>query len=219
MAADYAFLIAGLIDLYEAGFDPAWLDWALELTDTLQAEFFDPEKGGYYMTAPGDAPHLLMRVLEDADNVIPSASSVASMSLLRLAQLTGRKDLRAAAEKTLARFAFRMREGPSSALQMLSAGDYASGRQQQIVIAGPVDDPATLEMLRLVHSRFLPAKVLLVLPPGKVRERLAKRLPMIKGMVPIDGKPTAYVCVDYACELPTNDLETVRKLLDKEPER
>ena len=71
-------------------------------------------------------------------------------------------------------------------------------------------------MLRLVHSRLRPPLTLVVLEPGPRRERLVKRNPLLRGMGPIKGRPTAYVCVNFTCELPTPELDVVRRLLDGE---
>ncbi|MEE8424754.1 MAG: thioredoxin domain-containing protein, partial [Elusimicrobiota bacterium] len=214
LADDYAFLIQGLLDLYEASFDPDRLDWALALAERLQTDFYDKGKGGYFMTAEGSSPNLLVRLIQDSDNVEPAASSVAALALLRLAQLTHREDLRKAAEATLRRFGKQMKDQPRSLPQMLAAVDFATAKPRQIIIAGGLEEPATREMLRMVHARFMPTKVLMVLPPGKTKDRLAARAPYLRGMVPIGGKPTAYICVNFACELPTNDLEAVSKMLD-----
>ncbi|MFH2204486.1 MAG: thioredoxin domain-containing protein [Elusimicrobiota bacterium] len=215
MAGDYAFLAQGLLDLYEASFDPDWLDWSIELTETLQRDFCDADKGGCFMTAAGDAPHLLTRMIEDSDNVEPAASSIAALNLLRLSQLAQREDFKQAAGLTLKRFGTQLREHPQTLPQLMAAADFASTKPRQIILAGKLDDPGLREMLRIVHSRYMPAKILLVVPPGEVHERLAKRLPILKGMVPIADKATAYICADFTCEMPTNDLAVVRKLLEK----
>jgi len=215
MADDYAFLTQGLLDLYEASFDPDWLDWALELTDTLLRDFCDAEKGGCYMTAEGAAPHLLTRMIEDSDNVEPAASSVAALNLLRLSQLAHREELKDAAERTVKRFGKQLRDHPQTLPQLMAAADFASTKPRQIILAGKLDDPGLREMLRVVHASFMPAKVLMVVPPGAARERLAKRLPVLKGMVPIADKATAYICADFTCEMPTNDLAVVKKLLER----
>ncbi|MFH1725965.1 MAG: thioredoxin domain-containing protein [Elusimicrobiota bacterium] len=215
MAADYAFFAQGLLDLYEASFDPGWLEWAEELTDVLQERLSD-RRGAYYAADKGAGKRPGARAAEVSEGDEPSASSVAALNLLRLGQFTGREDLRRAAEKTLGRFSGRMRDDPLSLPQMLVAADYAAAKPRQVIIAGEVDDPATREMLRMVHARYLPDKILMVVPPGEAKDRLARRLPVLEWMAAIDGKPTAYICVNFACELPTNDLQAVARLLEEE---
>ena len=212
MAEDFAFLAQGLLDLFEASFDPQWLAWALELTERQQ-ELFGSKDGGLYMTEDAKDKSLLLRVMEDSDNVEPSASSVGAMNLLRLAQFAGRKDFSDAARRTLERFGPMMRERPLSQAYMLCAADYALSKPRQIVIAGGADEPGTAAMLAAVHERFMPSKILLRVGDDN-RAKLAKLVPFISNLVPVGGKPTAYLCENYACKLPTNDLAQFKALLD-----
>jgi uncharacterized protein YyaL (SSP411 family) len=214
MSDDYAFVIQGLLDLYEASFDPAHLLRAETLAERLQSDFFDGD-GGYFMTASGEGRYLLARVIEDSDNVEPAASSVAASALLRLSQLAGRDDFRTAAEKTLRRFGAQMEKAPRSLPRMVVAVGEAEGKPRQIVIAGGLAEPETIEMLRLVNRRPMPARAVMVLTPEH-RGELERRSPQLKGMVPIGGKPTAYLCVNFSCELPTNDVGKVAQLLDRD---
>jgi hypothetical protein len=212
---DYAFLAQGLLDLFEACFDPRWLEWALELSETQQKLFGSPE-GGLYMTEKDGDSSLLVRVMEDSDNVEPCASSVGAMNLLRLAQYTGRDDLREAGWKTLERFGGLMKQRSLALAQMLCAVDFALAKPTQIVIAGGADEPGTLAMLEEVHGRFMPAKILLRVDDAN-RKQIAGVVPFVKNLVPIGGKATAYVCENYTCALPTNDLSEFRKILDGKP--
>ncbi len=212
---DYVFLAQGLIDLYEASFDPQWLEWALELTQTQQ-KFFAGPTGGLYMTRENQDSSLIMRVMEDSDNVEPAASSVGAINLLRLGQYTNSRPLRQAAEKSIGFFAQRMSQRPLSMAQMLCAADFVLAKPRQILIAGGADDALTLAMLRQVNRRFLPVKTLMRVDDGN-REKLSKLLPFVEGIAQVKNKPTAYVCVDYACELPTDDLEKFKDILDARP--
>lgn len=196
--SDYAYLAQGLLDLYEASFDPDKLDWALELSLALS----ERPSGGRNRRFPAEGE-------DDSE-----ASAVAALNLLRLAQFFGRPDLRAAAEKTLARHGRSMAEDPLGCGRMLAALGAFLERPRQIVIAGEASDPAVREMLRAVHARYIPDKILMVVPPGPVQRRLASRIPALKGMGPIDGRATAYICADFACELPTGDLREVESILD-----
>ncbi len=112
IADDYAFVSQGLIDLYEADFNPDWLDWSVELTEAQNKRFYDVDKSGFFMTATDQDANLLFRVKEDMDNVEPSASSVAALNLQRLAQYTDRKDFQEMAEKTLKCFGTSLKESP-----------------------------------------------------------------------------------------------------------
>lgn len=214
MADDYAFLIQGLIDLYESDFDPGWLEWVVRLTEQQNRLFFDKEDGGYYMTAEDHDENLLVRMKEDADNVEPAASSVAALNLLRLAQFTDRQDFRERAEKTLALFGPHMARIPRAVPQMLVAADFALSNPKQVVLAGGLGDPGMLEMLRAVRSRFIPAKIVVVVEGGPFQKQMAKLLPFFGKVRSRDGKPTAFVCIKYACELPTTDLSVLNRILD-----
>lgn len=214
IADDYAFLVQGLLDLYEASFRAEWLEWAVRLTEAQNELFYDPRDGGFFMTASGHDKRLLVRVKEDSDNVEPAASSVAALNLLRLSWFTGRKDFREKAEKTLALFAAQMRDQPRSLPRMLVALDYDLAKPRQIVIAGDPKSSDTRLMLKEVQERFLPNKVLMVLDDGPNRAALQRWLPSLRGMIRSKGRAMAYVCIDYACELPTTDLETFKSILD-----
>ncbi|MBI5203084.1 MAG: thioredoxin domain-containing protein [Elusimicrobia bacterium] len=213
VADDYAFLIQSLIDLYETDFDPHWLEWALELTDTLQRLFYDPIGGGYYMTASDHDARLLVRMKESQDNVEPSASSVAAIALLRLSVLTGREDLRDAADKTLELFADQMKESPRSLPQMLVALDFHRAKAREIVVAGELGAPDTEALLSRVRARLLPHAVIVLADGGDGQKKMARWLPFLKDVKKKGGKATAYVCTDYACQAPVTDPSALDELL------
>ena len=217
IADDYAFLIQGLLDLYEASFRTEWLEWAVQLTEAQNELFYDPRAGGFFTTSSGHDKRLLVRMKGSSDNAEPAASSVAALNLLRLSSFTGRKDFREKAEKTLTLFGSRMRDQPSSLPRMLVALDYALGMPRRIVIAGDPEAPATRAMLREVRARFLPGSVVMLLGQERDRATLQGWLPFLKGAVPLKGRTAAYVCVGYACGLPTGDLETFKSILDGSP--
>jgi len=204
MLDDYAFLANGLVDLYETDFDPAWLNKTIELTDEMLGKFYDAKDGGFFMTG-GDDPSVIIRAKEEYDGAEPSGNSIATLLLLRLAQFTDRQDYRQAAEKTLSLFGSRMRSAPHIMPQMLCALDFYLAQPKQIIIAGK---PADV-MLRAVREKFLPNKIVAL-----VDDRLVKLMPYTKEMKSLDGKATAYICVNYACRLPTTDVAQLRKLLE-----
>jgi len=211
---DYALLIQGLLDLYEADFDVAWLQWAVELQTKQDALFADPEHGGYYSVTK-DAPNILLRMKEDYDGAEPSPNSVSALNLLRFAQIADRPAYRDFAVKTIAAFADRLATAPQTMPQMLVALDASLAKPRQIVIAGPRDSAATKALLREVQARFIPDKVLLLADGGAGQKWLGERLEFIRTASPIDGQPAAYVCEDFVCQLPTSDAEMLRELLKK----
>jgi uncharacterized protein YyaL (SSP411 family) len=203
MVEDYAFFATGLVDLYETDFDPQWLLKAIELSDSMIKLFYDPKDGGFFQTDGCDAS-VLVRSKEDYDGAEPSGNSIATLLLLRLAQFTDREDYRKAAEKTLAAFSAHMQRAPQVVPQMLCALDFYLSKPKQIIIAGKPADA----MLRAVREKFLPNKIV-----ARADDRLVKLMPYIKDMKPLDGKATAYVCVNYTCQLPTSDVATLQKSL------
>jgi uncharacterized protein YyaL (SSP411 family) len=211
-AEDYACLIAGLLDLYEADFDPAHLQWAAELQSKMDELFFDAEHGGYFSTTGKDAS-VLLRMKEDHDGAEPSPSSIAVLNLLRLSQITSDPKLRERAEKTLSAFAEHMATGPSGVPQMLCALDAFLVKPRQIVIAGPRESAETRMLLREVHARLLPNRLLLLADGAAGQAWLGQKLEFIRTVAPISGKPAAYVCEDFVCQLPTSDSGKLRELL------
>ena len=193
---DYATLIQGLLDLYEADFDVAWLQWAVELQARQDALFLDPEHGGYFSVTK-DAPNILLRMKEDYDGAEPSPNSVAALNLLRLAQITGRKEDATQAAATLGAFADQLSRAPTALPLMLVALDASLAKPRQIVIAGSPAAAGTRALLREVHAHFIPDKVLLLADGGAGQKWLAERLEFLKTVGPLHGQPAAYVCQDF----------------------
>jgi uncharacterized protein YyaL (SSP411 family) len=210
-AEDYALLVRGLLDLYEATFDVAYLQWAETLNDTLIRDFYDEEEGGYF-SAPPD-PRVLLRMKEDYDGAEPSPNSAGTENNLRLAQLLDRADLKIKAEQTMAAFAPRVRQQPAAAPLLLSAGMTAATPPLHIVVAGAREDDATRELLRVVHEHVLPHRTLLLLDSSS-EEFLASRLEWLRGLTKRDGQPAAYVCRDFACRAPVTSGEALRAELE-----
>src|SRR5437764_7328317 len=159
-ADDYAFVIQGLLDLYEASFDPDWLRFALELQGQMDALFWDNESGGYF-TVTGHDSNILLRLKEDNDSAEPAASSVTALNLARLAAIRNDGELLARAKKTVNAFARQLAHFPSALPQMLVAFDFLEGSPRQIVIAGDSGSPETKALRAELHRHFLPNKVLL----------------------------------------------------------
>ena len=213
-AEDYAFLVAGLLDLYEADFDPAHLAWALELHEKMNALFFDEEHGGYFSTSGAD-PNVLVRMKEDYDGAEPSPGSIAAANGLRLAQLTNDPKLRERGERTLNAASEQLVNLPSAAPQMLCALDAWLAKPRQIVIAGQRGAADTKALLREVQKRYLPNKLVLLADGAESQAWLGQRLEFIKTAAPIDGKAAAYVCENFVCQLPVNEPAKLRELLAK----
>ena len=200
MLDDYACFANALIDLYETDFDSSWLTQAVVLTEIMLRRFYDAAAGGFFMTDGTDSS-VILRLKDEYDGAEPSGNSIAVRLLLRLALLTDRSDFREAAEQTLTLFAQRMHSLPHAVPEILCALDFALGKPKQIVIAGEPAASDTNALLRVVRRRNLPNKVVLL-----ARDQTTPR-PMI------DGKATAYVCIDYTCRLPTTEPAELAKLI------
>jgi hypothetical protein len=215
MVEDYAFLGNGLVDLYEADLDPQWLVTATKLADTMLAQFYDSKMGGFFQT-DGRDPSVIVRAKEDYDGAEPSGNSMAALLLLRLAQFTDRANYREAAEKTLQLFGGHLRKAPSTVPQMLCVLDFYLSKPKQIMIAGKADAADTRAMLRTVREHYLPNAIVILADGGESKKTLMTLLPFLETIKPVDDKATAYVCVDYACQLPTNDRSKLAELLGKQ---
>jgi len=210
---DYASLLSGTVDLYEATLEPKHLDFANELAGAMIAKFYDPENGGFWQSA-ADTQHLILRVKDDYDGAEPGGNSVAALALLKLAAITGRDDFKKAAEATLQLSARRLQTQPAALAFMLHALDFSLQEPRRVVIAG---DPPSLrsgaastnstnfhELLRAAHSVYQPNKI--VLGNTGAVEPFAKTLPAKMAA-------TVYVCTGTACQAPTSDPAKVREML------
>lgn len=215
-ADDYAFLIQGLLDLYETSARHEWLAWALDLQAGQDGLFADDEYGGFF-SAAGNDPHILLRMKEDYDGAEPSPNSVAALNLFRLAQMTGNDALRKRAEKTIAVFWNQLRRMPAAMPQMLVALDFALAHPVQIVIAGKPGAADTRALLNEVFSHFIPNKILLHADGAAGQAFLAGKIEFLKTAAPIDGKAAAFVCENFVCRLPVTDAAALRKLLSESP--
>jgi uncharacterized protein YyaL (SSP411 family) len=209
---DYAFLVQGLLDLYETGFDISDLDLAIELTERQIELFMDSGNGGFFSTQAGESD-LVLRMKDDYDGAEPSGNSIAALNLLRLAQITARVDFQDAAQSTLKAFAGRMAQSPETVPQMLVALLFGQSTPKQIVFAGDRNSEDTKAMLRHAGRRFLPNRVMLLIDGDETRSRLASYIPALQGMSPVNGKPAVYVCENYTCQLPVTDVESLERLL------
>ena len=211
-ADDYAFVIQGLLDLYETSFDVRWLQFAIELQETQDRLFFDQERGGYFSGTGKDAS-ILLRMKEDNDSAEPAASSVAALNLLRLAQFRDDKRWRERAGKTINAFSSQISHFPSAMPQMLVALDFSLSRPRQIVIAGKRDSKETRTLLAEVHRHFLPNKILLLADSADGQQFLEESLEALRGMKPVEGKPAAYVCENFTCKTPVTNPKALGELL------
>lgn len=209
---DYAFLVWGLIELHEATFEVSYLDEALALNSAMLDMFWDEQNGGLYFSGK-ENESLIIKTKDLYDGAIPSGNAVAALNLLRLGRMTGNVALEKKAEQLIGAASGTVRTYPASYTQLLGAVDFLIGPSREIVIAG---DPAltdTREMIKTVQRKFLPNKVLLFHPAGPDAGRLVELVPFVKNMLPRYGRPTAYVCKNFACQAPITDINKLEPIL------
>jgi uncharacterized protein YyaL (SSP411 family) len=210
---DYAYLAQGLLDLHEAGFEMRWLELATRLTETQNDQFWDNEGGGFYDTS-GDDDSIILRTREVHDGAEPSGNSIAANNLLRLGWILDRPEWRELAERTIGAVGGLLETSPVAMPQMLATVDFALESPQQIVIVGDADSADTRELIQAVYRRFLPRKILLLVDQTSDQSRFGKAGEFYDSLESLDGKATAYVCENYACRLPTNDVAQLEQFLD-----
>jgi uncharacterized protein YyaL (SSP411 family) len=210
---DYAFLVWGLIELYEATFDTTHLRFALELTDHMIKHFWDGDGGGLYLV-PDDGETLLVRKKDIHDTALPSANSVAMLNLLRLGLMTGNADLEERAARIGRAFSGSVKESPAAYTQLMVALDFAIGPSYEVVIVGDPHAEDTAAMIKELGRRFLPNEVALLNRSDGKSPEMASLAEFTRDQSSIGGKATAYVCVNHTCKSPTTDVNKMLQLLD-----
>ena len=209
---DYAFTVMALLDLYEATFDTKWLIEAKSFADRMIELFADRDGGGFFLTGR-DNEKLIARTKPGSDAVIPSGNSTAALVLLKLGRLTMNQHLTNLGGIVLETFSQQLQHSPAYSSAMLAALDFQLRPTQEIVIAGYADEPQVKQMLRLIHGTFLPNAIVLLHEPDKTDLALYDIIPFVKNQTPVKGKATAYVCENYVCKEPVNNMTTKHPLL------
>ena len=197
---DYADLADGLLALYEATFDERWFVTARRLSDAILEHFVDPD-GGFFDTAD-DHETLITRPKDVQDNAVPAGGSMAAAVLLELAALTGESRYRAAAERAIATVLPYLARYPTGFANWLSASHLAVEGIDELAIVGAPGDPATDALIAVAATGFRPGLVVAV---AAATEPGSTAVPLLGGRALIDGRPTAYLCRDFACRLPVTD--------------
>jgi uncharacterized protein len=210
---DYAFLIQGLLDLYEASFQIEWLQKAIKLAEIQIELFYDNSQGGFFDT-PGTDPTILCRMKEVYDNAEPSGNSISILNLLRLSQIIGSTRYHKMALHSLSRFCEHIETNPYALPQLLVAVDFSLSKPVQIVLAGTKKHPAIREMVDEIHYRFLPNKIMLFADGAEGQAFLSGYVHFFENISTTGGKQMVYICKNYTCELPTSDVETMIQTIE-----
>jgi uncharacterized protein len=213
-AIDYACLIHGLLDLYQASFDVKWLKWAVALQSEMDTLFLDTKNGGYY-SVHTDMPNSVLRIKEDYDGAEPSPNSLAALNLVRLSALLAKDTWKQQAEKIFALFGSTLQSSPSSVPVMAIAFDLHHRGKQQIVLAGDKAAPEFQKLAQHLRRQFLPNAALLHADGSEAQTWLATHNEALAGMKPVGGQPAAYVCQNFTCQAPVTTVEELEKVLGK----
>ncbi|MBY0494924.1 MAG: thioredoxin domain-containing protein [Cyanobacteria bacterium] len=202
-AEDYAGLIFGVLELFQATGDPQWLAWARELQQRQDELFWDASGGGWFSTTGAD-PSVLVRMKEDYDGAEPAPTSVSAMNLLTLAHLTGERAYSDRAGEAIASFGGRLEQTGRAVPLMAAALSASIAESEQIVIVGPRDSGETAALWTAAHKRYRPFSVVTRVEPS-TQAALAVHMPWTSDMKMMDGKPTVYICRGFACDAPATD--------------
>lgn len=232
-ADDYAFFIWGLIELYEATFNPKYLKHALKLNADFLAHFwdaaptlapsrgeeegdvlFDQEIGGFFFTADDSEP-LPIRQKHILDQAIPSSNAVALLNLLRLGRLTANPKFEENVSCFTAAISGNLMQSPSAYAQTLSALDFAFGPSPEVIIVGDSHSEDTKTLLRTLRATFLPNITVILRPTDQSLSDVLRLAPYLESYTSLDGKATAYVCRNYVCQLPTTDAQAMLTLCEE----
>jgi uncharacterized protein len=200
---DYAYLIWGLIELYEATFKTAYLAAAMDLQRLQIDLFWDDSSGGFFMTAR-DAEKLILRPKDLYDGAMPSGNSAAFLNLLRLARMSANPSWENMADRMMRAFAGSLGEIPTAHSHLMTGLDYYLGPAQEIVIAGNPEEGAAREMAAQVREKFLPFKILLSKPGGEAGREISALCPFLEGMDPGREGVSVFICEGYSCKKPVS---------------
>jgi uncharacterized protein YyaL (SSP411 family) len=206
---DYAYLLEGLVALYETTFEARWLESALSLAGVMIEQFWDGQGGGFFYTGR-DHEALIARAKDPHDNATPAANSVAVTALLRLVKLTGKNEVLRYAEQTLALYAALMEANPPAAAQMLLGLDFHLGPVEEYAVIGEPGADETRRVLRAIHAAFRPNKVVALAAPGAARPDVVG---LLADRPAVDGQVTTYVCENFTCRAPLVGAEAVEEAL------
>ncbi|RYD03317.1 hypothetical protein N752_21025 [Desulforamulus aquiferis] len=199
-----------MLELYEATFNQKYIALGLELTDDMIELFHDRERGGFFFYG-SDGESLIARPKEAYDGAIPSGNSVAAVNLLRLARLTGNENYQKLANNQLETFAKDLEHYPPGYSYFLMAAYLGQEPAIEIILTGSKEDVLLKGMLKGVQGKFLPNAV--IMTRFSEDSQAHKLLPPLVGKETVAGKPTAYVCKDFACQAPVTNLRRLEELI------
>ncbi len=209
---DYAYLIQGLIDLYEADFDEQWLSWANGLQEKQDELFWDKETGGYYFS---EAKRSLLpgRNKNFEDNARPNSNAVSALNLLKLYNFTLHKPYRDKAKTIFTLAGEMMSRSHNAFAQMFIALDFYLDKSKEVVVVGPEQSKEKDAVIKMLRTEFLPNKTVGYISPGS-----KSSFPVFENKTTAEGRTIVYVCEKNVCKFPTEDLKKARQLVKENKE-
>ncbi len=215
---DYAFFIAGLIELYQTTFKPLYLKTAIDLNKYLLENFWDNKYGGFYFTKINSDLDIY-RQKDIYDGAIPSGNSIALLNLVKLSRFTADTSYEDKANQIVKAFSVAVKDNPIAYTQFISSYDFLIGPSFEVVIVGNSDSKDTNKILNSINSIFCPNKIIVLKPPENINNNIntiseiKELIPYISDMKMINKKPTIYICSNFSCKKPTNEISVALKLL------
>jgi uncharacterized protein YyaL (SSP411 family) len=210
---DYAFLIWGLLEVYESTFNISYLEESIALNETMLDLFWD-KAGGFFFTGK-ENERLIVSSKEIYDGAMPSGNSIAALNLLRLARITGNREMERKTDKLVSAFSRDVSQYPMGHSQFLQALDFIIGPSREIIISGDPNLKTTRNMISTIHKSFLPNKVILFRPAFSDDKRLSRISPFVEELSNKDQGPTTYICEQYACKTPVTNIDDLIKTLSQ----
>jgi hypothetical protein len=201
---DYAFLVWGLIELYETTYEPLWLADACELTREMISRFGEREHGGFFSTPDTDTS-LPVRRKELYDAAYPSGNAVAILNLVRLSRLTGDDSFECEARKAVALFAPQVSRAVSAHTMLMTALELMQGETSEVVLAGDCDAADTQTLIQTLNRTYLPRTTVIFRPSNAPEPEIDRLAPFALSCTSIDGRAAAYICRNHVCGLPVTD--------------
>jgi len=211
---DYAFMAWGLLELYEATFATKYLSQALDLMNIMVEDFWDDKNGGFFLGSD-QSEKLIIRSKTAYDGAIPSGNSVAVMNMVKLTRITGNIKWAELAEKTIRAFSEDVNRTPTGYTLMLTGFMFDTQNSKEIVIVGDSRNRNTTKFLHTIRASYAPHKVLLFKDTSVSDNRLEQLANWTSTQNSINGKPTAYVCKNFACNQPTSDIQTALSFINE----
>jgi len=210
---DYAYFLEALISLYEASFDLVWVERANQLADKMICEFYDEKDGGFFMSGLSSEV-LIARLKNPADEAVPSANAIATLSLLKLGHLSGNKSYIDIGASSVNAFKQRIDKNPAAHTGILAAADFMICSLTEVIFTGNLEDSSFEDMRDSLHQDYRPNKVI----AWNKNDQASRLIPITEGKSAIDGAPAVYVCQQETCHPPVNSGKALANLLKPPPE-